>query len=149
MTTPDDEDREYPRHPLVGVGAILLKGDKVLLVKRGREPSKGLWSIPGGLVELGEGVRDAVVREVREETGLRIVPGELFDVVDAIHRDEQGQVRFHYVIVDFLAESEEKQPAPGTDVDDARWTPIDDLAKLAMTTSAKAAIKKALKRRNR
>jgi len=149
MTTQDDEDREYPRHPLVGVGAILLKGDNVLLVKRGREPSKGLWSIPGGLVELGEDVRDAIVREVKEETGLHIVPGELFDVVDAVHRDEQGRVRFHYVIVDFLAETEERQPVPGSDVDDARWTPIDGLARLAVTISAKAVIEKALKRRKR
>jgi len=149
MTTPDDEDREYPKHPLVGVGAILLKGDKVLLVKRGREPSKGMWSIPGGLVELGEGVRDAVVREVMEEAGLRIVPGELFDVVDAVHRDERGRVRFHYVIVDFLAEPDEELPMPGTDVDEAKWVPIRGLSKLAMTTSAKNAIEKAVRRRGR
>lgn len=151
MTTPDDEDREYPEHPLVGVGAIVLGDDKVLLVRRGREPSKGLWSIPGGLVELGEGVRDAVKREVMEETGLDVDLGELFDVVDAVHRDQAGKVQFHYVIVDFLAESKgskDVKPVPGTDVDDARWIPIGGLARLDMTKSARTVIEKALRGRS-
>ena len=93
--------REFPAAPLVGVGAVVFEAGRVLLVRRGREPLKGHWSLPGGLVELGERLLDAVVREVREETGLTVEPIELVEVVDRIHWEE-SRVRYHYVIADYL-----------------------------------------------
>src|SRR6185436_6793024 len=92
-----------PQQPVVGVGAVVFDGDRVLLVKRGKEPLRGRWLIPGGTVELGETLTDAVVREVREETGLIVRPSEVVLVFDRIDRDETG-VRYHYVIVDYLCE---------------------------------------------
>jgi len=147
MTSSDSEDRQYPRHPLVGVGAIVLRGETVLLVKRDKEPSKGLWSIPGGLVELGEGVRDAVRREVREECGVEVEPKSLFEVVDAVHTDEGGKPRFHYVIVDFLSDWRDGEPMAASDVSEARWVPFDEMRKLDMTESARIVVESAIARR--
>ena len=149
MTSSDTEDREYPKHPLVGVGAIVMRGDSVLLVKRNKEPSKGMWSIPGGLVEIGETVKDALRREVKEECGVEIEPTELFEVVDAVNRDDKGVARFHYVIVDFLSEWRGGDLSAGSDVADARWTPLNDLQKLNVTDSARTVINKAVRGRKR
>ncbi len=147
MTSSNDEDRRYPRHPLVGVGAIVLRGESVLLVRRDKEPSKGLWSIPGGLVELGEGVREAVRREVREECGVEVEPVSLFEVVDAVHKDGEDKVRFHYVIVDFLSDWRYGEPRAASDVADARWVPFDELRDLDMTESARVVVEGAVSRR--
>ncbi len=147
MTTSNDEEREYPEHPLVGVGAVVVQDGKILLVQRGKEPRKGVWSIPGGLVELGEDVKDALRREVLEETGLRVEPVELFEIVDAIENDEKGRIRFHYVIVDFLADCAADEPVPGSDVLDSQWFSLDDLPE--MTSSAKTVIDKAARRMGR
>ena len=94
--------REYPDTPLVGVGAIIIDEDRVVLVKRGHAPLQGKWSIPGGVLEVGETLRKAVVREVREETGLTIEPGELLGVFERVLPDDQGRMRYHYVLIDFL-----------------------------------------------
>jgi 8-oxo-dGTP diphosphatase len=147
MTSSDAEDREYPKHPLVGVGAIVMRGDSVLLVKRNKEPSKGMWNIPGGLVEIGETVKDAVKREVMEECGVEIEPRELFEVVDAVNREDRGRVRFHYVIVDFLSEWRGGDLVAGSDVADAKWMPIGELAALDMTQSARVVIERAVRGR--
>jgi len=149
MTSSDVEDREYPKHPLVGVGAIIIRGDTVLLVKRNKEPSKGMWSIPGGLVEIGETVKDALRREVMEECNVEVEPKELYEVVDAVSRDDKSAIRFHYVIVDFLSEWRGGNPMPGSDVADAKWTPIEDLASLNLTQSARIVIEKAVRERKR
>ena len=93
--------REFPAAPLVGVGAVIVKDGRVLLVQRGTEPARGRWSIPGGLIEVGEMLTEAVVREVREETGLEVEPIELVELLDRIHRDGD-RVRYHYVIADYL-----------------------------------------------
>src|SRR5277367_7191930 len=90
--------REYPEAPIVGVGAVVIDGTKVLLVRRGQEPLKGEWSLPGGALELGETLQQGVVREVLEETGLIVVPGGIIEIFDRIVRDESGAVRFHYVL---------------------------------------------------
>ncbi|MCC7353199.1 MAG: NUDIX hydrolase, partial [Anaerolineae bacterium] len=95
--------REYPEAPLVGVGAVVIDNGKVLLVQRGQEPGKGTWGLPGGLVELGETAAEAVRREVVEETGLDVEPGPLVGIFEPITRDEEGRIRFHYIVVDFLA----------------------------------------------
>ncbi len=96
--------REYPDTPLVGVGAVVIEDDRVLLVKRGRAPLFGKWSIPGGALEVGETLRSAVVREAREETGLMIEPAELLGVFERVVPDEQGRMRYHYVLIDFLCQ---------------------------------------------
>src|SRR2546423_11316683 len=94
--------REYPDSPLVGVGAIIIDDGRVLLVKRGHAPLAGEWSIPGGVLEVGETMREGVVREAREETSLLIEPTDLLGVYDRVLRDDRGQVLYHYVLVDFL-----------------------------------------------
>lgn len=93
--------REYPSAPLIGVGAVIVSDGRVLLVQRGTEPALGRWSIPGGLIEVGEMLTEAVIREVREETGLEVDPVELIELLDRIHRDGD-RVRYHYVIADYL-----------------------------------------------
>ena len=112
--------REFPSAPLIGVGAVVVDQGRVLLVRRGTEPMKGQWSLPGGLVELGEPLLAAVVREVREETGLMVEPVELVELLDRIHR--QGErVRYHYVIADYLCRVAGGQLQAASDADAARW----------------------------
>ncbi len=112
--------REYPLSPLVGVGAVIVQDGRVLLVQRGREPMKGRWTIPGGLIEIGESLLDAVVRETREETGLEIEPIELVELLDRIHREE-GRVRYHYVIADYLCRVTGGTLAAADDAAAVRW----------------------------
>ena len=112
--------REFPSAPLVGVGAVIVEEGRVLLIRRGTEPLKGHWSLPGGLLELGEGLVDAVVREVREETGLEVEPIELIELLDRIHR--QGErIQYHYVIADYLCRVAGGTLQAASDADGARW----------------------------
>ncbi len=112
--------REFPEVPLVGVGAVVVHAGKVLLVRRGREPLKGQWSLPGGLLEVGESLEDGVIREVSEETGLRVAPLELIELLDRIHR-EGDRVRYHYVIADYLCRVTEGNLQAASDADEVRW----------------------------
>jgi len=125
--------REYPDQPRVGVGAVVLDGDRVLLVKRGRAPGAGKWSLPGGLVHLGETTREAVVREVAEECGLAISVKDVAGVVDRVVRDEAGRIRYHYVLVDYLAFPDSTRVVPGSDAADAQWIEIDRIVELDTT----------------
>lgn len=113
-------DREFPLAPLVGVGGIVVHENRVLLVERGTEPLKGQWTIPGGLTDVGETLREAVIREVREETGLAVEPVELVELLDRIHREGE-RVRYHYVIADYLCRWEGGVLLPGSDAAAARW----------------------------
>lgn len=115
------------RRPVVGVGVVVWKGGRVLLIRRGKSPMRGRWSLPGGRQELGETVREAAVREVREETGLEIRLGALLDVVDTIRRDEGGAVTLQYTLVDFDAEWLAGAPAAASDAEHAEWADPDDL----------------------
>ena len=112
--------REFPDVPLVGVGAVVVDDGRVLLVRRGNEPLKGHWTLPGGLVELGEPLLDGVVREVREETGLTVEPVELIELIDRIHREDE-RVRYHYVIADYLCRVTAGALRAASDADAVRW----------------------------
>lgn len=123
----------YPDHPQVAVGAIVFNGDKVLLVLRGKSPAKNLWSIPGGRVKLGETLQQAVEREIGEETGLTIIAREPIYTFDVVERDEEGRIRFHYVIVDLAADYLSGEPRPGDDAVDVRWVSPKDAKTLKVS----------------
>ncbi len=116
----DDAQREFPQAPLLGVGAVVVQDGLVLLVRRGREPLKGHWTLPGGLLEVGEALFEGVVREVHEETGLVVEAIELVELLDRIHR-EAGRVRYHYVIADYLCRVTGGELRAGSDADAVRW----------------------------
>jgi 8-oxo-dGTP diphosphatase len=120
--------REFPNRPIVGVGAVVIDGDRVLLVRRGHEPLKGEWSLPGGAVELGETLETAVAREVREETGVEIEVGPLVGVFDRLRRDDDGRVRYHYVLVDFVCRAIGGTLLCASDADEAAWVDRAELA---------------------
>jgi len=112
--------REFPETPLVGVGAVIVHEGRVLLVRRGREPLKGHWSLPGGVLEIGESLTAGVAREVKEETGLSVEPLELIELLDRIHRDGE-RVRYHYVIADYLCRVVGGELNAASDADAVRW----------------------------
>ena len=128
--------REYPARPLVGIGVAVLRGDSELLVRRGRPPAEGQWSLPGGAQELGETAENAARRELLEETGLQVGPLHLVAHVDSIHRDADGRVRFHYTILDFAAAWLSGEPVAGEDAADAVFAPLDQLEGYALWSEA-------------
>jgi len=136
-------NRRYPDKPMVGVGAIIFRNDSVLLIQRGRQPSLGKWSIPGGLVEVGESLSDAVTREVREESGLEVVVRDLVVALDRVIRDADGKIEYHYVLLDFLCEAAPGEPAPATDVLNCAFVPIDALRQFTLTDGTEQAILRA------
>jgi 8-oxo-dGTP diphosphatase len=120
--------REYPEAPIVGVGAVVIDGTKVLLVRRGQEPLKGEWSLPGGALELGETLQQGVVREVLEETGLIVVPGGIIEILDRITPDEaSGRIRYHYVLIDFVCHVTGGALCSASDAEEVRWVERDQL----------------------
>ncbi len=129
--------REYPDRPILSVGLLVRRGDEVLIIQRGRAPSKGRWSVPGGAVELGETLRQAGEREVREECGVTVKAGELADIFETIVPGADGRTRYHYVAIDFLAEYVSGELAPASDVMDARWVDRQGLLALDVTERAR------------
>lgn len=134
--------REYPETPLVGVGAIIVEDDRVALVKRGHAPLQGKWSIPGGVLEVGETLRKAAVREALEETGLVVQPGELLGVFERVIPDEQGKMRYHYVLIDFLCRRVDGQLTAGDDAEEVRWFRREELAALELAQETEDVILK-------
>jgi 8-oxo-dGTP diphosphatase len=120
-------DREYPARPIVGIGIVVIKDDAVLLVRRGKPPNIGAWTLPGGAQEIGETAEDAARRELLEETGIEVGKLHFAATVDNIRRDETGRVRFHYTIIDFAARWVSGEPVADTDVTEAAWAPMDAL----------------------
>jgi ADP-ribose pyrophosphatase YjhB (NUDIX family) len=141
--------REYPDYPRVGVGAVILDGDHVLLIQRGGATLPGKWSIPGGLVELGETTREAVCREVAEECGLEIELVDVCGVLDRVIRDPAGPVRYHWVLVDFLALARGGTLCAGDDAAAARWVRIDEVESYDTTDGLMDMIKRAMALRER
>lgn len=135
--------REYPDAPIPTVGAVLFDGERVLLVQRAKEPNKGRWTIPGGAIELGETVRQAVEREVREECGIQVRAGDVVEVLDILYRDEAGALRFHYVLIDLACAYVGGELEHGDDVADVRWVHPDEFDALNVPENARAVIAKA------
>lgn len=136
--------RTYPDRPFVGVGAVIVAEGKVLIVKRKYEPLAGQWSLPGGGVELGETLEDCVAREMLEETGLEIAVGPVIEVFDRITRDERGNVRYHFVLVDYLCWPVGGELRAGSDVADARFVAPEEVAGYGLTAKASDVIARAL-----
>lgn len=124
--------RDYPDRPVVGVGAVVWRGDRLLLIRRGRPPRLDQWSLPGGGQQLGETLSEAVAREVREETSLELASIRLITTVDLIERDQEGRVQFHYTLIDFTAEAEAGEPIAGDDAVDVAWFRPDQLEGLGL-----------------
>jgi len=136
--------RDYPDRPLLGVGAVIVKNDQILVVRRVNPPLQGQWSIPGGLVDTGETTKEAVIREIREETSLNIEPVELVEVFERILRDADSRVQYHFVVIDYLCRLVSGQPHAGTDVSEIRWARFEDLNALGITPETTSVIQKAL-----
>ncbi|UTW56474.1 NUDIX hydrolase [Kordiimonas sp. SCSIO 12610] len=136
---PNDHKHTVPKYPVVGVGAVVFFGDKVLLIKRGKPPKEDEWSLPGGRQEIGERVIDTMVREVFEETSLKVKPGPLLDVIDYIEHSN-GQIAFHYTLIDYMAESTSDQPVAASDAKDARFFTLEDALNLPLWSETKRMI---------
>ena len=124
--------REFPEAPLVGIGAVIIEGDRVLLVKRAHPPIQGHWSIPGGVLEVGELVREAAIREAREETGLIVEPADLLGVYDRVLRNAERRVQYHYVLIDFLCRRTGGELQAADDAAEVRWFSREELPALKL-----------------
>jgi 8-oxo-dGTP diphosphatase len=142
--------REYPESPLVGVGAVIVDHhrdeNRVLLIRRGTAPLLGEWSLPGGVLECGETLREAVVREAREETGLVVETGEMLGVYERLIRDDEGRLRYHYVLIDFLCRPVSGDLEAGSDAEDVRWFTRDELPALNLAHDTNDVVLKGLAR---
>jgi mutator protein MutT len=138
------DTRQYPERPIVGVGAVIVDEGRVVLIKRKYEPLKGHWSLPGGMVEIGETLESALSREMLEETGLRVDVGPVIEVFDRIMHDEQKRVRYHFVLIDYLCWPAGGTLTPGSDVDAAIWVDPVALAQYDLTEKATSVIERGL-----
>jgi ADP-ribose pyrophosphatase YjhB (NUDIX family) len=137
------KSRQYPAEPVIGAGGVVIAGERVLLVRRGGAPLAGEWSLPGGRLELGERVEQAIAREVREETGLEVVPLRLLGTYDLIDRDEAGKIRYHYVLVNWICRAGGGELRAGDDATEVCWAERGELAKYALAGFTLNAIERA------
>jgi len=144
--TPDR--REYPERPIVGVGVVVLREDSVLLIKRGNPPRAGEWSLPGGSQHIGETVRETAAREVFEETGVSIHEPRFLEVIDAIMRDQNDGVQYHYTLIDFWAEWRSGTPRAADDARSAEWVPFERLSELQLWSKTEQVIREAARQRD-
>jgi 8-oxo-dGTP diphosphatase len=142
-----EAERRYPNRPLVGVGAIIFRRNRILMAQRGKEPLKGWWSLPGGALELGESLTDAVCREVLEETGLEVEAVKLFEVFERIMRDAEGAPEYHYILIDYVCRVTGGTLFPGDDVCAVDWVRRADLPSLQITEGTLAVIERAFAQR--
>ncbi len=129
-TKPSFEDRRYPSRPFASIGVVIWRDDKVLLIRRKKAPHKGFWSLPGGMQDLGETIIETAVREAREETSLDITPLGIITALDAITRDKDGKVEYHYTIVDIAAECPEGEPQARDDATEVRWATLAEIEEI-------------------
>ncbi|HZE20433.1 MAG TPA: NUDIX hydrolase [Desulfobaccales bacterium] len=141
--------RHYPDQPLVGVGAVVFKEAEVLLVRRGQEPARGSWTLPGGLVELGETLEAAISRELAEETGLTVTLRGISAVLERIFPDPDGRIAYHYVLVDFLCDYAEGELTPGSDITAARFIPLGEVAGFELAPATAEVIRRAWEQKQR
>jgi len=127
--------RLYPIQPVVGIGAVILRKGEILLEQRGNEPARGQWSIPGGGVELGENLEDAVRRETKEETGLDVEQTNLVDVVDQVTLDKKGKIEYHYVIIDYIVKVKSGEPKAASDAKAIKWVNLEEVEGYDLTPS--------------
>lgn len=140
--------RDYPDRPIVGVGAVIVRNNRAVLVKRGAPPLQGEWSLPGGVVEIGETLRAAAQREALEETGLVVEAGEVLEVVDRIIPGENGRTQYHYVLIDFLCRVTGGELRAGGDAADVAWAAEDELEKFRLEKLALQVVRKGLLQRD-
>jgi 8-oxo-dGTP diphosphatase len=141
-------NREYPQTPFVGVGAVIVQGGRVLLIRRGKAPLLGEWSLPGGALECGESLRDATKREAQEETGLIVEPDEMLGVYERVIKGDDGRVRYHYVLIDFLCHPVGGTLEAGSDAADVSWFRREELPPLNLAHDASDVVQKGLARSN-
>lgn len=139
---------DYPNRPLIGVGVVVFKGDRILLVRRGKPPREGQWSLPGGRQRLGERIAETARREVAEEAGIEVAVGALVDVVDSITRDDRGAVQYHYTLIDLLAEWRAGEAAAGHDAAEVAWADPADLTPYDLWRETERVIALAQRKRN-
>ncbi len=140
--------RRYPERPLVGVGAVIIRDGKILLVRRANEPNKGRWSVPGGLVRSGEKLKDALKREIREELGVEISVGDVACVTDEIFFDEIGNVEYHYIVVDFFADITEGNPRAMSDAEEVGWFDLSRIGEVNTVDFVEKLVRKILSKRD-
>jgi len=138
-----NEDRRYPTRPFLGVGALIFEGAKILLVERGKEPLKGYWSLPGGILETGEKLEAAIRREVLEETGLEVEPLSIFEIFERIMPDAGGRPEYHYVLIDYLCRPTGGRLQAASDVSRAEWVAEQNLGQYRLTEGTLAVIERA------
>jgi len=139
----NQESRRYPTRPFLGVGALIFDNGQILVVERGTEPLKGYWSLPGGIVEAGEKLEDAIRREVREETGLEIEPLSVFEIFERIMSDAEGRAEYHYVLIDYLCRVTGGHLEAATDVSQAAWVTEQKLREYRLTEGTLAVVERA------
>src|ERR1017187_8468981 len=143
MFSINQESRRYPTRPFLGVGALIFDGRSILLVERAQEPLKGYWSLPGGIVEVGEKLEEAIRREVLEETGLEIEPLEMFEIFERIMPDAEKRPEYHYVLMDYVCRVVGGQLAAASDVSRAAWVKEQDLRDYRLTEGTWAVVERA------
>jgi len=143
------DDRRYPKRPLIGVGALIFQRGRILMAQRGKDPLKGWWSLPGGALEIGESLADAVKREVLEETGLDVRPIEIFEIFERVMRDAEGRPEYHYVLIDYTCRVTGGTLRAGDDVAHVEWVRPAELPKLQITEGTLGVIEKAFRKRRK
>lgn len=139
--------REYPQNPIIAVGGVIFHGLTVLLVKRDREPARGQWSLPGGVVELGETLKEALMREIMEEVSIKIKIEGLVRIMDRIESDHEDRIRFHYVIVDYWGWKVSGEPRAASDISDARFVSLEQAQEMGVHSDVEETIRMALELR--
>lgn len=147
--TGQNNTRRYPERPIIGVGALILNRNRILLVERGKNPLKGYWSLPGGVVESGETLDHAIRREVLEETGLQIEPLGVLEIFERIMRDAKGAAEYHYVLIDYVCRLIAGTPCAGDDVSRVAWVKQSSLRDYTITEGTLPVIEKAFRRRGK